>query len=90
MGGEPLTTYNLSFVLDIIKSIKKEYPKIIIYLWTGYTLEELKQRQEKEIEEILQYIDVLIDGRFIYEQRDITLPLRGSSNQRILKKGIDF
>ncbi len=66
------------------------YPSIKIFVWTGYTLEELKNRNDEHIEHILSHIDVLIDGKFIQAERDITLPLRGSSNQRILYKNIDF
>ena len=66
------------------------YPSIKIFVWTGYTLEELKNRNDECIENILSHINVLIDGKFIQAERDITLPLRGSSNQRILYKNIDF
>lgn len=65
-------------------------PSIKIFVWTGYTLEELKNRNDEYIENILSHINVLIDGKFIQAERDITLPLRGSSNQRILYKNIDF
>lgn len=66
------------------------YPSIKIFVWTGYTLEELKNRNDEYIENILSHINVLIDGKFIQAERDITFPLRGSSNQRILYKNIDF
>lgn len=66
------------------------YPSIKIFVWTSYTLEELKNRNDEYIENILSHINVLIDGKFIQAERDITLPLRGSSNQRILYKNIDF
>lgn len=93
LGGEPLCKENLFFVLDIIKAVRTAYPLIKIFVWTGYTLEELKERifqGEEQIQELLNQIDVLIDGRFEIEQRDLTLKLRGSRNQRILKKNIDF
>ena len=66
------------------------YPSIKIFVWTGYTLEELKNRNDEYVENILSHINVLIDGKFIQAERDITLPLRGSTNQRILYKNIDF
>lgn len=85
MGGEPLCSENIFLVDMIILEVKKLYPDIKIYLWTGYTYEELLERlDEPKIEKILDNIDYLIDGRFEIEKRDITLPLRGSSNQRIL------
>lgn len=90
LGGEPLASWNLQFVDEIISAVRVAYPHIKIFLWTGYTLEALKEKNNNHISSILDKIDVLIDGPFILSQRDITLLLRGSSNQRVLKKGIDF
>lgn len=90
LGGEPLCEENIQEVNNIITSIRIAYPHIKIFVWTGYTLEQLKQKDNVYINKILQQIDVLIDGKYIDEKRDITLPLRGSSNQRILYKGTDF
>lgn len=86
LGGEPLCKNNLALTLDIVSAVRIAYPGIKIFLWTGYTKEELDLEQA----EVLKLIDVLIDGPFIQELRDTTLKLRGSSNQRVLKKGIDF
>ena len=89
MGGEPLHPNNLFLTNLIITEVKKVYPNIKIYLWTGYVYEDLLQRHEKLLDNIMQNIDTLIDGPFIKEQRDITLEKRGSRNQRIIKiKGI--
>lgn len=87
LGGEPMAQRNISNTLYILEQIKKHFPNIKTYVWTGYTIEELLSLYNKEI---LQNIDVLIDGRFVLEERDITLKLRGSKNQRILYKGTDF
>lgn len=84
LGGEPLWDNNADFVVALTAAVKEKYPNIIIYCWTGYTLEELNK------EYLLKNIDILIDGKFIQEQRDITLKWRGSPNQRILYKGKDF
>lgn len=84
MGGEPLCQENLFLTNLIILTVRDKYPDIKIYLWTGYTYEELESRPEPKLENILNSIDYLIDGPFISAQRDITLPLRGSRNQRIL------
>ena len=89
LGGEPLAEYNLMNTSNLITSVRNVYPNIKIYLWTGYTLEQL-DKKNIFIEQILRNIDVLIDGPFVLEKRDITLKLRGSSNQRILYRGIDF
>ena len=87
LGGEPMAQRNISNTLYILEQIKKHFPNIKTYVWTGYTIEELLSLYNKEI---LQNIDILIDGRFILAERDITLKLRGSKNQRILYKGTDF
>lgn len=78
-GGNPLD--NFSEVLELCKEIKEKFPTKDIWLYTGYTYEELYY---KEISRILLYIDVLVDGPYIEEQRDITLPWRGSRNQRVI------
>ena len=90
LGGEPLAPWNREFVDNIITSIRAAYPNIKIFLWTGFTVEELDNIEDEHLVHILDNIDVLIDGPFIQAQRDITLPLRGSRNQRILYKDIDF
>lgn len=85
MGGEPLCPENVFLVNMIILEVKKVFPDIKIYIWTGYTYEELLERlDEPKIGAILDNIDYLIDGRFEIGKRDISLPMRGSRNQRIL------
>lgn len=84
MGGEPLNSENLFLTDLIITEVKKHYPDIKIYLWTGYTYKELLDRHEKLLQNILENINVLIDGPFIQEERDITLAMRGSRNQNII------
>lgn len=88
LGGEPLCPENLDLTLSTISAVRAAYPNIRIFLWTGYCLEDIKENPV--VKEILEQINVLIDGPFIQEQRDITLKLRGSKNQRILYHGIDF
>lgn len=90
LGGEPLCPENVEEVSHIIAGVRMAYPNIKIFTWTGYTLEELKKQDNEYINDILSHIDVLIDGPYIDSQRDLTIPLRGSTNQRILYKGIDF
>lgn len=82
-GGEPLAPENLFLTNLIIQEVRKVYPYIKVYLWTGYTLEQLKERDEPTLKQILDSINVIIDGPYKQEQRDITLKMRGSSNQRI-------
>ena len=90
MGGEPLCQENLFLTTLIIVEIRKSIPNIPIYLWTGYTIEEL-QSMGGRIKEVLKMIDFLIDGRYEQELKDTTLKMRGSSNQRIINmKTFDF
>ncbi|OED41221.1 anaerobic ribonucleotide reductase-activating protein [Endozoicomonas sp. (ex Bugula neritina AB1)] len=79
-GGDPLFSGNVSAILKIVKRVKRELPEKNIWLWTGYTLESLTPAQQ----EIIYFIDVLIDGKFELEKRDLSLPWRGSNNQRII------
>ena len=87
LGGEPLCDENIDFTMEILKQVKQRYPSIKTFVWTGYTYEELCKLY-KDI--IFDNIDVLIDGKYDKNQRDITLKLRGSKNQRVLRKNIDF
>ena len=84
LGGEPLSKYNLETVTQLCSNFKEKFPNKTIWLWTGYTIEEIKTLP------ILNYIDVLIDGQFKQDEYEYGLLWRGSRNQRILKKGIDF
>lgn len=83
MGGEPLCPENEFLTLLVIKTVKETYPNTPIYIWTGYTYEELLARKDK-VSQILKLADVLIDGPYVDNLRDITLPMRGSSNQRVI------
>ena len=87
MGGEPLCNENLFLTLLVIQEVKKHFPQVKVYLWTGYYYEDLIKRNESYTNQILEYVDVLIDGPYIESKRDITLPLRGSSNQSIICLG---
>ncbi|TVO36514.1 anaerobic ribonucleoside-triphosphate reductase-activating protein [Vibrio algivorus] len=76
-GGDPLHPQNLSAVLKLVKRVKLECPDKDIWMWTGYTLADLTESQK----EIVDYIDVLVDGKFEKELSDPSLQWRGSSNQ---------
>ena len=84
MGGEPLCPENLFLIHMIIKAIKDALPDTKIYIWTGYLYEDLIKRKDRRTSQILELADVLIDGPYIQAERDITLPMRGSRNQRII------
>ncbi|MEI4828725.1 anaerobic ribonucleoside-triphosphate reductase activating protein [Bacillus sp. FJAT-53711] len=80
-GGDPF--FQAAEVKAIAKAVKKMGKNLWIY--TGYTLEEIQNSRNNDMIELLQYADVLVDGRFELAKRDLTLPFRGSSNQRIIR-----
>ncbi|MGG2091601.1 anaerobic ribonucleoside-triphosphate reductase activating protein [Bacillus sp. S13(2024)] len=80
-GGDPF--FQAAEVKAIAKAVKKMRKNLWIY--TGYTLEEIQNSRNNDMIELLQYADVLVDGRFELAKRDLTLPFRGSSNQRIIR-----
>jgi len=88
LGGEPMEPANQRALLPFVKKVKKQYPNKDIWLYSGYIFDkELLQESRARCEvtdELLSYIDVLVDGRFVEELKDISLKFRGSSNQRII------
>lgn len=89
MGGEPLCSENQFLTNLIINSVKEKLPDTKIYLWTGYCLEDLDMSNNR-VKSILEQVDCLIDGPYDKTKRDVSLFMRGSSNQRILYKGTDY
>ena len=85
MGGEPLCERNIFLTTLLVREVKEKYPDQKIYLWSGYIYEDLLNRKDNKTNYILDNIDYLVDGPYVEELRDITLPMRGSSNQRIIK-----
>ena len=77
-GGHPLEHYNIETCTAFCKRVKSELPDIKIWCYTGWLWDDVKQL------EIMKYLDVLVDGPYVEELRDITLAWRGSSNQRII------
>lgn len=85
MGGEPLCEQNIFLTLLVVKTVKEKYPDIKIYIWSGYTYDYLLNHMtNSHLEQVLDYADFLIDGPYIEKLRDISLPMRGSSNQKII------
>lgn len=93
-GGNPLESYNLDEVLSLIQEIREKFPNKTIWLYTGYSFSEIFRGQASTISqdgmdnfkrrEIIKSCDVVVDGRYIDEQRDVTLKWRGSKNQRVI------
>ncbi|MDM5234762.1 anaerobic ribonucleoside-triphosphate reductase activating protein [Bacillus cereus] len=80
-GGDPFfQAAEVKKVAQAVKDLKKN-----LWMYTGYTLEEIQSSQNNDMIELLHYGDVLVDGRFEIEKKDLTLPFRGSSNQRIIR-----
>lgn len=80
LGGEPFQ--NVDGLLGLVKRVRKECPDKNIWAWSGYTFEELVTDSSRL--ELLTHCDVLIDGKFVLEQRNLKLKWRGSENQRVL------
>ena len=78
LGGEPMHPANIEGTCALSKAFKEKYPAKSIWSWTGYQYEDLKDK------EVLQYIDVLVDGLYKDELHDFRLKWRGSSNQRVI------
>ena len=88
LGGEPFEPANQAVLLPFLRRVKERYPDKEIWCYSGYTLDgELWQDSRARCEhtdEMLSLIDVLVDGRFVEELKDLNLRFRGSSNQRII------
>ncbi|MCC8068695.1 MAG: anaerobic ribonucleoside-triphosphate reductase activating protein [Ruminococcus sp.] len=85
LGGEPFAEENLIEVATFIQVIRDVHPNIKIWVWTGYTIEELQAMNNSYVNEILDNINVLVDGPYIEAERDPSLPHCGSRNQRVIK-----
>lgn len=88
-GGDPLENCNLYELACLTQKIKNDLPHIKIWCYTGYTWEELMDKIESRyyvqyLPALLNNIDVLVDGPFIQEKKDITLEFKGSNNQRLI------
>ena len=84
MGGEPLCDENAFLTYLVIKEVKEKVPEAKIYIWSGYTYEQLQYSGHPQIKLALEAADFLIDGPYIESERDVTLEMRGSRNQRII------
>ncbi|MFR4670381.1 MAG: anaerobic ribonucleoside-triphosphate reductase activating protein [Intestinibacter bartlettii] len=80
LGGEPLCPENVDGVIEVCEKFKAKFPSKKISMWTGYIVEDFTEKQK----EVLKYLDVLVDGPFQQENRNLSLAMRGSSNQRVI------
>lgn len=90
LGGEPMEPENQVALLPFLREFKRRFPSKTVWLYTGNLYEELTGRlgeHYKHIdvtEELLSYVDILVDGRFVEEQKRLGLRFRGSANQRVI------
>ena len=82
LGGEPLHPNNIESVSMLCEHFKFKYPEKTIWIWTGFKYEDILKKENNY--NIFNYIDVLIDGQFEEDKKDLTLKWRGSSNQRVI------
>ena len=84
LGGEPFEYVNQQGLLPLLKRVKELYPNKTIWAYSGFLYEELLKMKYEETKEILNIIDVLVDGKFDIDLKDPLLYFRGSSNQRVI------
>lgn len=88
LGGEPFEEENQSALVPFVREVRAQYPKKDIWAYTGYVYDQDLipggRKYTKDTETLLSMIDILVDGPFIREQKDITLKFRGSRNQRVI------
>lgn len=88
LGGEPMEPRNQADILPFLRKVKKCLPQKDIWLFSGFTYEQLIDEKSychtEETEDILELVDVLVDGRYVDELRNLALKFRGSENQRII------
>lgn len=88
LGGEPLEPENQRVLVRLLQKVKEIYPEKDVWCYTGYTLEQARQDGSRcrcnVTDELLSLVDVLVDGQYEDDLRDISLEFRGSSNQRII------
>lgn len=88
LGGEPMESENRGGLTTLLKKFKEKYPEKTVWCYTGYVFDEEllkgKAGDVNSVKELLSYIDVLVDGRYVEELKSLALLFRGSSNQRII------
>ena len=88
LGGEPMEPENQDALAPFLELVRARFPNKTIWMWTGFTWDQLTQeitRADTDVKwRVLNCLDVLVDGRFVEAQKDITLRFRGSANQRII------
>ncbi len=89
LGGEPFEKENQEGLIQLCKEFKERFPMKTIWCYSGFTIEEIRGEKEsraagENADKLLNYIDILVDGKFLKEQKNISLKFRGSENQRVI------
>ena len=85
LGGEPFEPENQETVLNLIRRVREMYPHKDVWCYSGYLFEALRDGQVgNHSRALLEQLDVLVDGPFVIERKDLSLRFRGSSNQRLI------
>ncbi len=89
LGGEPMEPQNRGEVLSLLRKVRERYPEKDIWCYTGYVYENdllrwIQEENAREVAELLSLIDVLVDGAFVEERKNLRLAFRGSENQRLI------
>ena len=86
LGGEPMELVNQKGILPLVKKVKELYPNKTIWCYSGFTFEQIMKMMEEweTTRELVKYFDVLVDGKFMIEKKDLSIKFRGSSNQRLI------
>ena len=84
MGGEPMSVCsdNRKQIIELCREVKERFPEKDIWMWSGYLYEEISE--DPDMMDVLDYIDVLVDGPFEEMKKDLSCPWRGSYNQRVI------
>ncbi len=89
LGGEPFEPQNRGEIISLLRRVKKEFPEKDVWCFTGYLFDkdimENMCREDEAVKEMISYIDILVDGKFMEAKKNLQLTFRGSSNQRIIK-----
>ena len=88
LGGEPLEPKNQEGLLPLVKKVKEKFPNKDIWCYTGFDFEKdvvgKMAKNNETTRELLKYIDIIVDGKFEEDKKDLKLQFRGSSNQKIV------
>ena len=85
LGGEPFEPENQPAVLDLVRQVRAHYPHKDVWCYSGYLFEQLRDGKVGALSRaLLEQLDVLVDGPFVIEQKELSLRFRGSANQRLI------